>query len=142
MSPDRKIITPQAGLDIDELDVPARDGHAIRVRRYTCKTDKAAKPVLVYLHGGGYVKGGLETDDDMCRAIAATVAVIVLSVEYRLAPEYLFPTGFQDCHDVVRWVRMLIGSSISILSKLIDCSRQRHTKADANSTPISRKASY
>lgn len=141
MSPDRKPIIPQAELDIDEFYITARDGHAIRVRRYTSNTDKAARPVLVYLHGGGYVKGGLETDDEMCRAIAAAVSVIVLSVEYRLAPEHLFPTGFQDCHDVVRWVRSLTEPSPQRRLQLIDYFRRPQHKAKASSTLISRKAS-
>lgn len=105
MSRERKPIAPQAGLEIAELDVPARDGHSIRVRTYRQSTTKGLPhPLFIYIHGGGYVTGGLETDDATCRAIAAEVPLVVLSVEYRLAPEHPFPTGFEDCHDVVQWV--------------------------------------
>ena len=106
MSRERKSITPQPGLDITELDVPARDGHQIRVRTYRQSATKVRPlPLFIYVHGGGYVTGGLETDDGSCRAIAAEVPLVVLSVEYRLAPEHPFPTGFEDCYDVVKWVR-------------------------------------
>ncbi|KAI1038858.1 hypothetical protein LB503_007603 [Fusarium chuoi] len=55
------------------------------------------------MHGGGYVTGGLETDDVTCRALALEILVVVASVEYRLAPEHKFPVGFEDSFDVVRW---------------------------------------
>lgn len=62
--------------------------------------------MLVYMHGGGYVTGSLETDDRSCRAIALAVPVMVVSIDYRLAPENKFSTGFEDCHDVLRWVQL------------------------------------
>ncbi|CAG8155260.1 unnamed protein product [Penicillium salamii] len=99
---DHLTIAPQIGLDIDEFTVPARDGHLICIRSYKQKgcTDL---PLLIYLHGGGFVTGGLETDDDSCRALAKQVPLLVLNVEYRLAPENKFPVGFEDSFDVVRW---------------------------------------
>lgn len=48
--------------------------------------------------------GGLETDDVLCREIAAAVDIVVLSIEYRLAPEHRFPHGFEDCLQVLKWV--------------------------------------
>lgn len=108
MTRDRAPITPQAGLDIYEFDVAARDAHPIRLRSY-CQTQddgSARLPLFLYMHGGGYVTGGLETDDATCRAIAQKLRLRVLSVEYRLAPEDKFPVGFQDCFDVVRWVNL------------------------------------
>lgn len=104
MSRARLVIQAQPGLDISELDVVARDDHPIRVRVYR-KTDSQNLPLFIYIHGGGFVTGGLETDDRYCRKIAAEVDVAVVSVEYRLAPENKFPTGFKDSYDVVKWVR-------------------------------------
>ncbi|KAJ5347071.1 uncharacterized protein N7506_000324 [Penicillium brevicompactum] len=103
MTRDHLPITPQTGLDIDEFTIPARDGHSICIRSYkqTGGTDLA---LLAYLHGGGFVTGGLETDDALCRNLAAQVPLVVLNVEYRLAPENKFPVGFEDSFDVVRWV--------------------------------------
>ncbi|KAH6980958.1 Alpha/Beta hydrolase protein [Ilyonectria sp. MPI-CAGE-AT-0026] len=97
-------IVPQAGLDIEEFDVPVRDNASITLRSYrrTSSGDEAL-PLFVYMHGGGFVTGGLETDDSTCRAIALETGVAVVSVEYRLAPENKFPVGFEDCFDILRW---------------------------------------
>ena len=103
MTRDRLSISPQPGLDIEEFDIPARDNHPIRVRSYK-RSNSTDLPLLIYLHGGGFVTGGLETDDESCRAIAADIPVLVLNVEYRLAPEHQFPVGFEDSRDVVYWV--------------------------------------
>lgn len=103
MTRDHLEIIPQPGLDIHEFDIPARDGHLICVRAYKQPSQKDL-PLLIYLHGGGFVTGGLETDDASCRLLAARIPILVLNVEYRLAPENPFPTGFEDSFDVVRWV--------------------------------------
>ncbi|KAL5342597.1 Alpha/Beta hydrolase protein [Aspergillus crustosus] len=104
MTRDRLPISPQPGLEIIEFDVPARDGYPIRVRSYqqSAKTSESL-PLLVYFHGGGFVTGSLETDDVACRRIASEIPIVVLNVEYRLAPEHQFPVGFEDSLDVVRW---------------------------------------
>lgn len=102
---DRNPIRPQEGLDIEEIEVKVRDGHPIRLRLYRLSTlINVRLPLLVYIHGGGYVTGGLETDDLSCRAIALELPIAVASIEYRLAPEYKFPIGFEDCFDVLKWV--------------------------------------
>ncbi|KAJ5152320.1 hypothetical protein N7492_010615 [Penicillium capsulatum] len=95
-------ITPQPGLDIQEFSIPARDGHPICVRAYK-QPGHENFPLLTYLHGGGFVTGGFETDDASCRELGTELPILVLNVEYRLAPENPFPTGFEDSFDVVRW---------------------------------------
>lgn len=60
--------------------------------------------VLVYLHGGAFFLGSLDTHDHVARALAATSGFRVVAVGYRLAPESAFPSGLQDCYDAVRWV--------------------------------------
>lgn len=105
MPRERAPIQPQDGLLIEEFDVKVRDGTPITLRSYRQVAKKTARlPLLFYMHGGGYVYGGLETDDQTCRVLAADLDLLVLNVEYRLAPENKFPTGFEDCHDLVRWV--------------------------------------
>lgn len=116
MNRDRLPITPQEGLQIEEHDVTARDDHPIRIRVYR-KLESVDFPLFIYIHGGGYVTGGLETDDRYCRRIAAEVNVVVLSIEYRLAPEHKFPIGFGDAYDVVKWV----GSHCSSMGKRPQC---------------------
>jgi acetyl esterase/lipase len=111
MPRERLPIEPQAGLDIEEFEVNVRDGTPIRLRSYRKSEAKDAKlPLFFYMHGGGYVYGGLETDDATCRTLAAELDLLVLNVEYRLAPEHKFPVGFEDCHDLVQWVRLPTGA--------------------------------
>ncbi len=59
--------------------------------------------VLVYLHGGGWVVGGLDSHDAVARALCRRGALSVLSVDYRLAPEHPFPAPYEDCLAATRW---------------------------------------
>lgn len=102
MNRDNLPIVPQAGLEIDEFTIPARDSHPICIRSYRRK-DSTSLPLLICLHGGGFATGGLETDHYSCRALAIQIPLLVLNVEYRLA-ENKFPVGFEDRFDVVSWV--------------------------------------
>ncbi|MAQ61126.1 MAG: hypothetical protein CMQ10_03515 [Gammaproteobacteria bacterium] len=58
---------------------------------------------LVYFHGGGWVIGDLDTCDSVCREIATLAGVVVVSVDYRLAPEHVFPAAVNDCYAAVLW---------------------------------------
>ncbi|GAB6944463.1 alpha/beta hydrolase [Vulcanisaeta sp. JCM 14467] len=60
--------------------------------------------VLVYFHGGGFVLGDVETYDPLCRELAAACDCVVVSVDYRLAPEYKFPAAVIDAFDSTKWV--------------------------------------
>ena len=59
-------------------------------------------PVMPYIHGGGYVLGGLESHDDVCAEICDGAGIAVVGVKYRLAPEHPFPAAFEDCWNVLR----------------------------------------
>jgi acetyl esterase len=59
--------------------------------------------LLVYFHGGGWVLGGLDTHDSVCRELAHGAGAIVVSVDYRLAPEHKFPAAADDCYAAVVW---------------------------------------
>jgi acetyl esterase len=61
-------------------------------------------PILVYYHGGGFVIGNIAMADNLCRAIANRASCIVVSVEYRLAPEYKFPAAVDDSYAATKWV--------------------------------------
>jgi acetyl esterase len=65
----------------------------------------AALPGLVYLHGGGWVLGSIESHDGLCRHLAAESGCAVISVEYRLAPEHPFPAALDDALGAFAWVR-------------------------------------
>ncbi|KAF4436410.1 AB hydrolase superfamily [Fusarium acutatum] len=103
MTRDHDPIIPQEGLDIYEINVPVRNNTPITLRIYRRTAQNNALPLFLYMHGGGYVTGGLETDDVTCRALALKIPVVLASVEYRLAPEHKFPVGFEDSFDIVRW---------------------------------------
>ena len=70
----------------------------VPVRRY----GEGDGPLVVYLHGGGFILGGLDSHDDVCAEIAARSGLPLVSVDYRLAPEHPFPAGFEDALAVVR----------------------------------------
>jgi acetyl esterase len=67
-----------------------------------CRVYSGARPTVVYLHGGGFVVGGLHSHDDVCAEISARTGQEVVSVDYRLSPENLHPAAFDDACAVVR----------------------------------------
>ena len=78
-------------LEIRELSIPPR---AIAARLY--RPSPGPLPVVVYLHGGGWVIGDLETHDRACRRLAAASWTAVLAVDYRRAPEHPWPAAVED----------------------------------------------
>jgi acetyl esterase len=66
---------------------------------------RARGSTLIFLHGGGWVLGNVETHDPLCRRVANATGARVVSVDYRLAPEHPFPAGLDDAEDVLRWLR-------------------------------------
>ncbi|HVG27914.1 MAG TPA: alpha/beta hydrolase [Acidobacteriaceae bacterium] len=86
---------------VEDLSVPGLGGD-IPVRLYADDAP-SPRPALVYLHGGGFVLGDLDTHDTLCRAIAKLSGALVLSVAYRLAPEHRFPAAVDDAHAVTLW---------------------------------------
>ena len=84
---------------IENLSVPTRDGQIVPVRLYLPRQAQAQapQPVLVYLHGGGFVVGSIATHDSLCRSLCHLAHCAVLSVDYRLAPEHRFPAAVDDC---------------------------------------------
>ncbi|GAK07675.1 alpha/beta hydrolase [Geomicrobium sp. JCM 19038] len=85
------------------VDLLATDGErTVPVRLYTPK-GTAPFPVIVYYHGGGFVVGDLETIDGFCRYLCYKSEAIVVSVDYRLAPEHPFPAAFEDAYVAAKW---------------------------------------
>ena len=87
---------------VEDRKVPSPDGD-IPIRLYTPQ-GSGPFPVLVFLHGGGWVQGDIETYDELCRTLTNGVDCIVVSVDYRLAPEHTFPACPQDCYAATEWV--------------------------------------
>ena len=88
---------------VEDRLIPVSDGAEIKVRIYTPEGE-GPFPLFVYYHGGGWVIGDLETADASCRMIANRTERVVVSVDYRLAPEYKFPIPVQDSYDALKWV--------------------------------------
>src|SRR5438552_178534 len=84
---------------VEDRDLPGPAG-AIPVRVYRPSAE-ASLPILVWCHGGGWVTGSLETHDHLCRLLCDEAGAIVVSVDYRLAPETKFPGAADDC--VAAW---------------------------------------
>ena len=95
---------PAHDIDIAEIDIPA-NGHAIRARTYKPRLPNRLVPTLVYFHMGGCVIGDLDTCHVFCSEIAYRAGCMVVSVDYRLAPEYRFPASVDDALATFRWVR-------------------------------------
>src|SRR3954469_5923405 len=77
----------------------------MRARHYAPPEDTAPRPLLVFYHGGGFVVGDLDTHDAPCRVLCRHAGIHVLSVDYRLAPEHVFPAYLDDAHAAFAWAR-------------------------------------
>ena len=86
-----------------EDTIVSSDAGGVPVRIYT-PTEAPEYGLIVYLHGGAFFLGSLDTHDHVARSLAKETGCKVVSVGYRLAPEHAFPAGLEDCHAVVRWV--------------------------------------
>lgn len=88
---------------VRDLAVPGPDG-AITVRLYEPALAEGLRPLLVYFHGGGYIRGNIGTHDSSCRILANSSGCLVASVEYHLAPESKFPGAIEECLAAARWL--------------------------------------
>ncbi|WP_102348734.1 alpha/beta hydrolase [Bacillus sp. Marseille-P3661] len=87
----------------DDVIIGAK--HDLPIRIYTPEPDgEETYPLLMFLHGGGFVLGDLDTHDVICRNIANYAKYKVISVNYRLAPEHPFPAAIEDCYMALEWI--------------------------------------
>jgi acetyl esterase len=117
----------------------------LAVRHYAPPSAVAATPapLLVYLHGGGFCIGDLDTHDEACRLLCRHGALHVLAVDYRLAPEHPFPAALQDANIALRWARahadalgadparVAIGGDSAGANLATVAARQQRTESDA-----------
>jgi len=91
-----------AGLEVVDLELA---GVAVRAWQPSVPPPTNGWPCIVYLHGGGWVVGDLDSHDFICAELASVLGVLVIAVDYRLAPEHPFPAAFNDCLSVWRALR-------------------------------------
>ncbi len=96
---------PDPHIDVGEFMIPGPEGRSLRIRSYKPRLPNRFVPVLVYFHMGGFVIGDLETCHVLCSTFAARAGCLVLSVEYRLAPEDKYPAQIEDALAAFRWAR-------------------------------------
>ncbi len=98
---------PRAPLPrVENLTLPGGDGQPLRARLFAAapQCPGQPRPALLYFHGGGFVIGGLETHDSLCRQLALRSGGAVLALDYRRAPEHRFPAAVDDSWAALRWL--------------------------------------
>lgn len=88
---------------VENRKISMRDGAEIGIRIYY-PSEEQGLPIMAFFHGGGFVLRDLDSHDKACRRLAKTSNAIVVSADYRLAPEYKFPIPMQDAYDATLWV--------------------------------------
>lgn len=96
-------------------------GGSVPLRVYTPKGRAGTRGVVVYLHGGGFVLGDLDAYDSVCRQICRDSDCVVVSVDYRLAPEHPFPAAVVDCQAALQWVAANAASLGADAARLAVC---------------------
>ena len=95
---------PQAVGSVEQRHCEGPNGSIpLRIYRPTVAT-ATGLPVMIFFHGGGWVLGSLDGVDGFCRALCQEAQLLVVSVDYRLAPEHSFPAGLDDCWTVTQWI--------------------------------------
>ena len=95
-----------SGLVCQELHIPSREGGApVRVRIYRPTAAVGPLPIMLYLHGGGYVHGVPEQFGSIIKAFIAAEPCIIVAPDYRKALELPYPAAFNDCYDTLLWIR-------------------------------------
>ena len=95
------VADPEPVGETTAIEIQGSNG-PIPIRIYA-PAETGSVPVLVFFHGGGWVRGSVEAYDGLCRRLTSGAECVVVSVEYRRAPEHPFPTGFEDCYAVTEW---------------------------------------
>lgn len=90
--------------EIKDISIPGPAGTTIPSRLYRAHLSADPAPVVIFYHGGGWVIGDLDVYESLCAEIARTLKLDVLSVDYRLAPEHVFPAAADDCLAATRWL--------------------------------------
>lgn len=95
----------ESGVDITHQEAPGPEGAPpVTLRIYTPAGLDSQVPGLLYIHGGGFVIGSLDSEHGRCLSLCRQLGIVVVSVDYRLSPETPFPGGLEDCYAALLWV--------------------------------------
>ncbi|KAM5545521.1 hypothetical protein V8D89_000559 [Ganoderma adspersum] len=98
-------LPPESEYTVSDNLVPVKGGTiAIRVISPCVENSSVHFPALVWIHGGGWLLGDINMDDNHLRTLCVDLKLVIVNVEYRRAPEHLFPTAFEDCYAATKWV--------------------------------------
>jgi len=97
-------LPPFEGVDVQDIQIASYDNASIDMRIYRPAGVSGTMPVLFWMHGGGYVVGKIEQDDPSAHYYAKNLNCVVVSVGYRLAPDFPFPAALEDCYAALKWV--------------------------------------
>ena len=103
----QKLIRPykEESLQFTEHHIAYADSDvSIRVKVYAPKAQQQPLPVVLYIHGGGTFFGTVEGNDATCASYVKHVPCVVVSVDYRLAPEHPYPAALEDCYLALQWI--------------------------------------
>jgi len=89
---------------IRDIAMPVTGGSPIGLRLFDARTERPPGPVMIFYHGGGFVVGDLDSHAALCAEIARLIDLPVISVDYRLAPEYPWPAAPDDAEAAARWI--------------------------------------
>jgi acetyl esterase len=89
---------------VEDIRIPGPAGE-LPARVYAPQATGTPRPTVAYFHGGGWVQGDLETHHGLCARLAKHADVLVVAIDYRLAPEHKFPAAVDDCLAAYRWLR-------------------------------------
>lgn len=91
-------------IEIAPATIPAPDGYPIPARIYRPLTGDSPRGAMVHFHGGAFIGGDLDLSEGAVGRMADVANILIVDVDYRLAPEHPFPTGFEDCYAALLWV--------------------------------------
>jgi acetyl esterase/lipase len=96
---------PWPGFKTQDRQIPTEESTSISIRIYhPAPGSSDILPVVLNLHGGGWCLGGLDTDAFICQLMCRSTKIIVVDVDYRLAPEVTYPSIVSDVYSAVKWV--------------------------------------
>jgi acetyl esterase len=100
----RQPVNVDESISLTDEVIVGPDANPLPLRIYRPKLNNETLPVLLWIHGGGYVLGSVEDNDELCMNFVKEARCVVVSVDYRLAPENPYPAPIEDCYSALKWI--------------------------------------